>query len=99
MRVFWVSIEVHLAQSIALVTELGNERAQLAGFVQELGVRAADEEGAKGVVRAHVATYDLGEAQTSDVIFLSIDEVEDGEAPNDERAVWFETGRSFYSEE
>jgi len=101
MRVFWLAVEVHLEKPIALVGDDGEEeRAKLAGFVQELGCSAEDEAAARALVRAHVAAYDLGPEQHTDVIFSHIEELDPAEAPPGAGAgVWFATGRSFYSEE
>jgi hypothetical protein len=91
---------VHLARPLPLVGDEGErERARLSGFVQELAVRAADEPEARAIVTGHVASYDLGPEQQTEVIFIEIAEIEDGEAPVDARGVWFSTARSFYSEE
>jgi hypothetical protein len=103
MRVFWVAIEVHLAEPMALVGDGGaEERAELRGFVQELGCTAEDRAAAEEIVRAHVAGYELGPGQKTDVIFSHIEELDPSEAPEGATGatgVWFATGRSFYSED
>jgi hypothetical protein len=76
MRTFLLSIEVHLEKPMELVSEEGMEKAKLAGFVQELGVRAEDEAAAKALVRAEVEAADLGPAQKTELIFIEIDEIE-----------------------
>ncbi|MCK6548077.1 hypothetical protein L6R52_19660 [Myxococcota bacterium] len=112
MAVYWVSLEVHLAVPLSLVADDGTrEKAELRGFVQELGCTADDEVAMRALVEAHVARYDLGPGQHVDVLFvetLTVDPDVDFEDDPDlldalTRApgpgVWFEGRRAFYSEE
>lgn len=116
MTIFWASIEVHLEKAIMLVSDDGaEERASLAGFVQELGCTAPDEATMRMHIEAHVRAYDLGPGQVLDVVFREIERLELSEVEEeitadptrrdhllgDPRAVgvWYATGRTFYSEE
>lgn len=91
---------MHLEQPLDLVDDAGSgKKAKLAGFVQELAVRAGGEAEARAIAAEHVAKYELGPEQKIDVLILEIQEIEDGAAPPDASRVWFESGRSFYSEE
>lgn len=112
MGVYWVSIEVHLAEPLSLVGDDGErEKAVLRGFVQELGCTASDEVALAALVEAHVQRYDLGPAGKSEILFLETLAVDPATDLDDDpellealaRApgpgVWFEGHRAFYSEE
>ena len=110
MPCWWLSIEVRLTESLALVDEDGtSKRAELRGFVQELACTADDEDEAKSAVRAHIARYDLGASKPAEVNFLEVEAIDpasielDAEdrllQPIDARGVWFATARSFWSED
>src|SRR5688500_12010748 len=104
MLSFWVSIEVHLAKPLSLMSDEGDrERAQRAGLVQALGVSAVDQAAMKDIVRARVALYELGGEQSMEIVFGEIEEIDPSEVEEDpelmeklcgplgERGVWFQT--------
>lgn len=99
MRTYLVSIEVHLSKPLELVSGEGGAITRLAGFVQELSVRAEDEAAMRAFVRAEVDGAELGPDQKSEIIFIEIDELDPGMEPPGEPGVYGSSGRSFYSEE
>lgn len=112
MPSFWVSLEARLENPLELLSDDGRTlRARLIGFVQELGCTARDEEALRRIVDAHVRASAPAEAGAVDLTWTKIVNVapEDIEADEGLRSkimkplraegVWFETARSFYSQD